>query len=210
MGPIIGWRSISLNRQIGGESLDKNGSFVCHIPSEVTKAVSLEELKFTTRSVKELYEKHGSALAAYGCCCGLDFGSAEDVVQQVFLNLLQKGVPTAQIPLAYLYRAVRNASLNYRRDHRREVEMPQEDLWLTHATADRVEVLALQSAIKKLPEEQMEVLFFRIWSGMTLQEIAEATGTPINTVASRYRYALEKLRERLAKGSSQERKRNAG
>jgi DNA-directed RNA polymerase specialized sigma24 family protein len=36
-----------------------------------------------------LYEKHGAALAAYACCCGLDFASAEDVVQQVLLKLLR-------------------------------------------------------------------------------------------------------------------------
>jgi len=37
----------------------------------------------------------------------------------------------------------------------------------------------------------------RIWSGMTLDEVAAATGVSLNTVASRYRYALQKLREKL-------------
>ena len=37
----------------------------------------------------------------------------------------------------------------------------------------------------------------RIWSGMTLEEVAEATGVSVNTAASRYRYAIAKLRERL-------------
>ena len=72
----------------------------------------LEENKFTMESVKRLYEKHGAALAAYGCCCGLDFGAAEDVVQQIFLKLLQGDTKEAHSPLAYLYRAVRNAALN--------------------------------------------------------------------------------------------------
>lgn len=153
--------------------------------------------RFTPESVKELYQRHGAALAAYGCCCGLDFGAAEDVVQQVFLKLLQGNGAVAQTPIAYLYRAVRNASLNYLRDRKHEAEMPEEELWLSHATADRAEVLALQKALHELPEEQREVVFLRIWSGMTLQEIEEATETPLNTVASRYRYALEKLRQRL-------------
>ena len=152
---------------------------------------------FTTESVKALYEKHGAALAAYGCCCGLDFGSAEDVVQQVFLKLLQGNAGAVHAPLAYLYRAVRNASFNQRRDRRREAEMPEGEQWFTHATADRAEVLSLQNALQGLPEEQRETVFLRVWSGMTLQEISEAMETPLNTVASRYRYALEKLRERL-------------
>jgi RNA polymerase sigma-70 factor (ECF subfamily) len=159
--------------------------------------VLLELEKKAAESLKFLYEKHGAALVAYGCCCGLDFASAEDMVQQVFLKLLRgEGVPP-HAPLAYVFRAVRNASLNHRRDRRRETELPQGELWLTHATADAAEVLSLQNALRELPEEQREAVFLRVWSGMTLQEIAEATGTALNTVASRYRYALEKLRERL-------------
>jgi RNA polymerase sigma-70 factor, ECF subfamily len=160
---------------------------------------------FTTESVKELYQRHGAALRAYGCSCGLDFGASEDVVQQVFLKLLQSQ-GTAAVPLAYLYRAVRNTSLNYQRDRRHEVEMPGKELWFNHATADRAEVLALQEVLREVPEDQREVVFLRIWSGMTLHEIAESTDTPLNTVASRYRYALDKLRDRLGEAAGKTRK----
>jgi RNA polymerase sigma-70 factor, ECF subfamily len=162
--------------------------------------VPLEATKFTKESVKALYEKHGAALAAYGCCCGLDFASAEDVVQQVFLRLLEGTARSVQSPLAYLYRAVRNGALNYRRDRRREMELPEGEVWFAHATADRAEVLSLQNALRELPEEQRDTVFLRVWSGLALQEIAEATDIPLNTVASRYRYALDKLRERLGRG----------
>jgi len=165
----------------------------------------LETTKLTTESVKKLYEKHGAALAAYACCCGLDFASAEDVVQQVFLKLLQGKAAAAQAPLAYIYRSVRNASLNHRRDHQRETEVPRSKPWFTHATADRATVLSLQNALRELPEEQRDAVFLRVWSGMTLQEIAEATETPLNTVASRYRYALDKLRSQLGPSSEKER-----
>src|SRR5271155_90542 len=101
----------------------------------------LEETKFTTESVRKLYEKHGAALAAYGCCCGLDFALAEDVVQQVFLKLLQGNAIATQAPLAYLYRAVRNGALNYQRDRRRETTLPKEEVWFAHAAAHRAEVL---------------------------------------------------------------------
>lgn len=159
----------------------------------------LEENRFTMELLKKLYEKHSAALAAYGCCRGLDFSSAEDVVQQLFLKLLQGNAFAAQAPVAYLYRAVRNASLNEGRNRRRETTLPEEEVWFTHATAGRAETVSLQNALRELPEEQREAVFLRVWSGMTLQEIAEATETPLNTVASRYRYALEKLRERLGK-----------
>ena len=149
-----------------------------------------------TAEIQSLYEKHGSALAAYVCCRGIDFASAEDVVQHVFLKLLEGNILTPQTPVAYLYRAVRNASLNLRRNLHREVEM-NDETWLVGPHRERAEVLAVQAALRDLPEEQRETVFLRVWAGMTLQEIADTLDIPINTAASRYRYALDKLRERL-------------
>jgi len=154
-------------------------------------------MNLTAEEVKRLYQKHGAALAAYACSCGMDHASAEDVVQQLFLKLLAGKLAAPQTPLAYLYRAVRNACLNLRRDRQREIGLDTAELWFTHPGGNREEVVSLQRALRELPEEQRETVFLRIWSGMTLQEIANLTEAPLNTVASRYRYALEKLRERL-------------
>jgi len=151
-----------------------------------------------TDSVLLLYGKHGAALAAYACSLGLDFASAEDMVQQIFLKVLRGDAIPMNSPAAYLYRAVRNASFNLMRDRRREVNLAGEEIWLNHPTAEPAEILALQNALRGLPEEQRETVFLKIWGGFTLQEIADATETTLNTAASRYRYALEKLREQLA------------
>ena len=153
--------------------------------------------KLTAAHVTELYQKHGDALAAYACCCGLDFAAAEDAVQQVFLKLLRRDTPTPRMPVAYLYRAVRNASLNLRRNRRFETDPVEPEKWFVRDRGAPEEILALQTALRELPEEQREVVFLRVWSGLTLQEIADATNVPMNTMASRYRYALQKLRERL-------------
>ncbi len=180
--------------------LDKNPPFVCHTFEHSTgKQVPLPTQKIAVAEIQSLYEGHGPALAAYACCCGLDFASAEDVVQQVFLRLLRFEEPAPQFPLAYAYRAVRNASLNLRRNRQHEVELPEEETWLTHSSpaSKPEETLALQKVLCALPSEQQETVFLRVWSGMTLQEIAIATDTPLNTVASRYRYALDKLRALL-------------
>jgi RNA polymerase sigma-70 factor (ECF subfamily) len=158
----------------------------------------LQKTRLTPDEVKSLYEKHGAALVAYACSCGLDHASAEDVVQQLFLKMLGKKAFLPEAPLAYLYRATRNASLNVRRDRRGETNLVETELWFTHRSANYPEVLELQRALKELPEEQRETVFLKVWTGMTLQEISEITVTPLNTVASRYRYALEKLRDRLS------------
>ena len=56
---------------------------------------------------------------------------------------------------------------------------------------------ALASALGDLPPEQRAVVHLKLWEGMTFEAIAGLLGIPSNTAASRYRYALEKLRTLL-------------
>lgn len=56
----------------------------------------------------------------------------------------------------------------------------------------------LRAAIADLPEDQREVFLMRQVSGMSFREIGEIVGAPENTVKSRMRYALDKLRGELA------------
>jgi RNA polymerase sigma-70 factor (ECF subfamily) len=55
----------------------------------------------------------------------------------------------------------------------------------------------VQAAMEQLPVDQREVLTLKIWGDLTFRAIAETLGEPLNTVASRYRYALEALRKVL-------------
>ena len=49
--------------------------------------------------------------------------------------------------------------------------------------------------MERLPDEQKEVLTLKIWGGQTFDEIAKILGVSLNTAASRYRYAMEKLKK---------------
>lgn len=118
-------------------------------------------------------------------------------MQQLFLKLMEAKVSMPEEPLAYLYRAVRNTSFNLRRSTRREVEMNETENWLVEPEGRAEEALSVQAALRDIPQEQREAVFLKVWGGMTLQEISEVLEIPMNTVASRYRYALEKLREKL-------------
>ena len=53
------------------------------------------------------------------------------------------------------------------------------------------------NAVQRLPTEQAEVVVLKVWENLTFLEIAGVTGDRPNTVASRYRYALEKLQRSL-------------
>jgi len=153
--------------------------------------------KLERKQVRALYEQHGRVLLAYAFTLLPDRGASEDVLHQVFVKLLQGRVSIAGPPLHYLLRAVRNAALNYRRDHSREVELPANGHWLESPPGMGELGLALESALKDLPQEQREVIVLRVWGQMTFEEAAAALEIPGSTAASRYRYGLAKLRERL-------------
>jgi RNA polymerase sigma-70 factor (ECF subfamily) len=55
----------------------------------------------------------------------------------------------------------------------------------------------LRALLDELPEAQAETLVLRVMLGYSLQEVAEATGVPVNTVRSRLRLAKEALRSRI-------------
>jgi RNA polymerase sigma-70 factor (ECF subfamily) len=51
--------------------------------------------------------------------------------------------------------------------------------------------------LDELPEPQAEALVLRVAWGLSMQEVADATGAPLNTVRSRLRLAKEALARRL-------------
>jgi len=153
--------------------------------------------KLSAEDVRRLYDQHGPALVAYARGFAPDTAAAEDAVHKVFLRLLSAELTMPDVPVAYVYRAVRNAALNARRSSRRLAELDPQNSFFRHRGGNQEAALALERALAELPEEQREVVVMRVWSGLTLEEIAAAADTPLNTIASRYRYALEKLREKL-------------
>lgn len=118
---------------------------------------------------------------------------AEDVLHQVFLQLLRDGTEISSP--GYLFRAVRNRVLNHLRGRSREVALDVETQWLESPSGSLETALALQSALATLPEEQREVIVLRVWGQLTFEEVAAVVGVSPNTAASRYRYGLAKLNE---------------
>ena len=128
---------------------------------------------------------------------------AEDAVQGVFVRLAGRPAPflAADQPWAYLLTAVRHESIaTTRRSRRMTFFRTLADLktWLPVDRLDQQEsVEAVWRAIRRLPPEQAEVVVLKLWEEMTFPQIAAVVGVPLDTVASRYRYALRKLRRSL-------------
>jgi RNA polymerase sigma-70 factor (ECF subfamily) len=100
-------------------------------------------------------------------------------------------------PVPYVYRAVRNTALNFQRQESRTIQLEDEAAWFEPIRLMSEVALAVQEALYTLPSQQREVVVLHLWSEMTFCEIASLIGIPSDTAASRYRYALSKLRESL-------------
>jgi len=148
-----------------------------------------------------LYDRHADALYRYAVMILADSSAASDAVQQVFLGIAGKPAGHIREEERYLRRAVRNECYSALRHRRREVVDDHGPLLEAVAANDEKleERLAIESAIRTLPIEQREVLHLKVFDGWTFQEIADQLGESINTVASRYRYAIEKLRGQLGR-----------
>jgi RNA polymerase sigma-70 factor (ECF subfamily) len=144
------------------------------------------------------YRRYGSALLLFAAALTGERSRAQDAVHQVFLKLLERGeLRNALDAKAYLFTCVRNAVLNDRKARQRDVALDAECAWFEPPHRDFAAELNLRRALCELPEDQREVTILHIWGELTFAQIAEVLSISANTAASRYRYALVKLREAL-------------
>jgi RNA polymerase sigma-70 factor, ECF subfamily len=145
---------------------------------------------------------------------------AEDLLQEVFLRVIKSADAYERQAkfTTWLYTIARNLCVdNARRGkHRRaySLDTPMDhddgkdggtllDVVSDNGPATDRKVIGkelhgkLHAAIAKLPDEQREIFLMREFLDMPFKEIADVVGCPENTVKSRMRYALEKLREDL-------------
>lgn len=156
--------------------------------------------KLDRERIRDLYDRDGRVLLAYAVSLLRDRAAAEDVLHQVFTRLLQGNLEINGSPVPYLYRAIRNAAFNYKRDRARETDLETNGRWLEAPQGMEDAGLALEAALQELPSEQREVIVLHIWGEMTFDETAAALDISPNTAASRYRYGLARLKERLGRG----------
>jgi len=153
------------------------------------------------RQLASIYDAYAEGLFRYAVMILADPAAAEDAVHQAFLKLMARTGRLDEIKKAnaYLYRAVRNEC--YRLLKRRSRRDPAAATALLEANcADRSEDTedlrqALEQALGALPAKQREVVHMKVYEKMTFKQIADRLAVSINTAASRYRYALSRLRE---------------
>jgi RNA polymerase sigma factor (sigma-70 family) len=137
-----------------------------------------------------------------------DTRDAEDILQEVFSALVEANrllVPIEHVT-GWLFRVARNRIIDLFRARRPEVSgewlelddvLPSPDAGPEEEYARGALLEALEQAIGDLPAEQRDVFIAHELEGHSFKEISAATGVGVNTLLSRKRYAVLRLRERL-------------
>jgi RNA polymerase sigma-70 factor (ECF subfamily) len=134
---------------------------------------------------------------------------AQDAAQEAFLKCWrsQGSLPGVRNLRAWIFRVGLNAAKDMRRSawHRRAKPLRGEDVMLRGSDAapgqdlEYQETLQrLRGAIMNLREEEKEVFLLRQNGELTYEQIAEARHSPVGTVKTQMRSALQKLRRQLA------------
>jgi RNA polymerase sigma-70 factor (ECF subfamily) len=124
---------------------------------------------------------------------------AEDVLQTVFVRIVRqrRHLVAARCLDAYVYQIARNEAARFAGRRPKGKVEPRAEPWLSAAESageSREKAERLQAALAQLPPEQREVVVLKIYRDKTFAEVGRLLELSQNTVASRYRYALEKLR----------------
>lgn len=161
-----------------------------------------------------LFETEESALLRYAFSLVGRRAVAEEVVQEVFLQLHHHW-DSVENPRAWLYRSVRNRSYNHIRDHKREVlsedkaEHEQDEASETpDETLGRMEAAGyLRNLMAELEDADRELVQLKYFEGLKYREISERTGLSVGNVGYRLHHILKQLADKLRQigieGSSQ-------
>ena len=156
----------------------------------------------------QLYDQYAGRLFAAALRMLRRRECAEDVVQEVFVAMVRSRHRLSDVEdlTAYLFATLRHAVAQHapRRTRLPIVNEPAEDLAVTFPDQPDSRRDELRDAIANLPSAQRDVIALKIDGELTFAQIGQAIGVSTNTAASRYRYALEKLRANFQASSKGE------
>lgn len=156
-----------------------------------------------------LYARHRGPLYRFIARGISPRATADECFQDTWARVVaarERYQPTAKFS-TWLYQIAQNLLIDQYRRHRPQITLDDEaaPLHLADGEDQRPEprlsrfeeARRLQRALAELPDEQRIVLQLRLEQELTLEAIGEITGVGRETVKSRLRYAMEKLRARL-------------
>ncbi len=158
------------------------------------------------QALERIYDKYESYLVTVATALLNDTHAAEDVLHDLFISLVKSA---DRIKLngnlrAYLGVCVANLARNRIKRQKLEPSELNDSNTIVSAVREPVfsaiqkeETVILNEALAQLPFEQREVIVLHLQGGMKFTQIAILRSTSVNTIRSRYRYGLDKLRSLL-------------
>lgn len=151
---------------------------------------------------RQLVEKYQGPLLNYLYRFTGKYEVAEEIVQDTFLVVFQKidSFKKNSSFRAWLYAIATNHASNYLRKHapicNNEVLNITTNFQFdpSEKTIEKERALAVQQALKTLPEKQRAIFILRFYQQFTYEEIADILKCPVGTVKSRICYTLQKLK----------------
>ena len=174
-------------------------------PSRADRRLAARLRRRDPQALRDLHAELGASVFGFLRHALGDRGAAEDVMQQVFLELWQRGPdydPRRGSPLTWAMTIARSRAI----DHlRRRIPEPRDPAAAApdeerHSESELDELLErwrLAGLLRSLPAQEADVLRRRFYEGRSQAEIAEDTGVPLGTVKSRMVAGLARLREAL-------------
>jgi RNA polymerase sigma-70 factor (ECF subfamily) len=157
-------------------------------------------------ALRQIYEKYKNDLLSLAIALSPDRATAEDAVHDVFVSFAQFAdrLQLRGSLKSYLSSCVANRVRNIRKASGRQT-MQLDATEIAEADSNRPDRLAISAeqtrqvsrAMGQLPCDQREVIILHLQGEMKFKEIAESEGVSLNTIQSRYRYGLDKLRSLL-------------
>jgi RNA polymerase sigma-70 factor (ECF subfamily) len=159
----------------------------------------------------EFYDRHSTLMFSVASKILNDAGEAEDVLQEVFVQIWEKAGrfdPKLGKAASWAAILVRNRAIDRIRASQRRSRLADE-AGIAHAIAAEVSESAnetlyghdkakfIHSAIVDLPEEQRQAIELAYFSGLTQDEISKKLKAPLGTIKARIRRGLLKLRDQL-------------
>ncbi len=161
-------------------------------------------------ALRLIYEKYKDHMLTIANNLLLDFAGAEDCLHDVFVDFAGRA---GEFRLrgnlkGYLATCVANRARDLLRAKSRQnvslSAMPNQATDLANPPAELInneQAARLRAALSELPFEQREVIVLHLNAKLKFQQIAKQLGLSVNTVQSRYRYGLDKLRSLLKTGA---------
>lgn len=160
----------------------------------------------STEALCRIYEKYEGVMLTVAAGLLNDVNAAQDAVHDVFVALAQspERLRLAGSLRSYLTTCVANRARDRLRARKCQATGPQEldpeadeqTVPLSRAIHEE-QLRRLAEALAMLPYDQREVIVLHLKGDLTFRAIAAIQNTSINTVQSRYRYGIDKLRSLL-------------